>query len=159
MFGIVRIMLRSLKFSFADQRLSLRASRKRGRVIKLMLSSQQSHDINTENGPIVISTPKIRNSLVIEQGEFEAEAHYYPRVLNATIHPLVGSFFSLGNERILARYSHLNPQCDINYLKSMLEYNPTFFKWAGSDLFNVTTSSGQRQMIIVETNSCPSGNF
>src|SRR5690348_11974995 len=27
----------------------------------------------------------------------------------------------------------------------------------GSDLFNVTTANGQRQMIIVETNSCPSG--
>ena len=27
----------------------------------------------------------------------------------------------------------------------------------GSDLFNVTTATGQRQMIIVETNSCPSG--
>lgn len=27
----------------------------------------------------------------------------------------------------------------------------------GSDLFNVTTASGQRQMIVIETNSCPSG--
>jgi hypothetical protein len=27
----------------------------------------------------------------------------------------------------------------------------------GSDLFHVTTQQGQRQMIIVETNSCPSG--
>lgn len=73
----------------------------------------------------------LRNAALIGQGEFEAEAHYYPRVLNATIHPLVASFFSLGNDRILARYSHLNPQCDINVLKSMLEYNPTYFKWAG----------------------------
>ena len=73
----------------------------------------------------------LRNSVLIGQGEFEAEAHYYPRVLNATIHPLVASFFSLGNDRILARYSHLNPQCDTKILKSMLEYNPTYFKWAG----------------------------
>lgn len=27
----------------------------------------------------------------------------------------------------------------------------------GSDLFNVTTASGHRQMIVIETNSCPSG--
>lgn len=27
----------------------------------------------------------------------------------------------------------------------------------GSDLFNVTTATGQRQMIVIETNSCPSG--
>lgn len=31
------------------------------------------------------------------------------------------------------------------------------FTKTGSDLFNVTTASGHRQMIIVETNSCPSG--
>ncbi|KAJ3170426.1 hypothetical protein HK101_011373 [Irineochytrium annulatum] len=90
-------------------------------------------------------------------GEFEAERHFYPRVLNAHIHPLVSSFFSLGNERILARYTHLNPQVNYETIKTLLAYRPKYFQWAGSDLFNVTTSSGQRQMIIVETNSCPSG--
>ncbi|KAI8617873.1 hypothetical protein BC830DRAFT_1227249 [Chytriomyces sp. MP71] len=90
-------------------------------------------------------------------GEFEAEKHFYPRVLNAHIHPLVSSFLTLGNERILARYTHLNPQVNYDVLKTLLDYKPKYFKWAGSDLFNVTTSSGQRQMIIVETNSCPSG--
>ncbi|KAJ3073839.1 hypothetical protein HDU98_000509 [Podochytrium sp. JEL0797] len=90
-------------------------------------------------------------------GEFEAEKHFYPRVLNAHIHPLVSSFLTLGNERILARYTHLNPQVNFDILKNLLEYKPKYFQWAGSDLFNVTTSSGQRQMIIVETNSCPSG--
>jgi hypothetical protein len=78
------------------------------------------------------SSPPMRTSAIVGQGEFEAEAHYYPRVLNATIHPLVASFFSLGNDRILARYSHLNPQCDITALKSMLEYDPKYFKWAGN---------------------------
>ncbi|KAF9086713.1 hypothetical protein BGX23_008632 [Mortierella sp. AD031] len=76
---------------------------------------------------------------------FEPEKHFYPRVLNAQIHPMVGYFFSLGNERIIARYMHLNPQVNEDVLR----------KW--SDLFNVTTASGHRQMIIVETNSCPSG--
>ncbi len=28
---------------------------------------------------------------------------------------------------------------------------------SGSDLFNVTTEYGRRQMIVIETNSCPSG--
>ncbi|KAJ3224742.1 hypothetical protein HDU81_008360 [Chytriomyces hyalinus] len=90
-------------------------------------------------------------------GEFEAEKHFYPRVLNANVHPLVSSFFTLGNDRILARYSHLNPQVNFDVLKTLLDYTPKYFRWAGSDLFNVTTFSGQRQMIIVETNSCPSG--
>jgi hypothetical protein len=93
----------------------------------------------------------------ITSGDFEAEKHFYPRVLNAHIHPLVSSFFSLGNHRIIARYAHLNPQVNPEMLKSLLDYSPKHFHWAGSDLFNVTTSEGKRQMIVVETNSCPSG--
>ncbi|KAG0256841.1 hypothetical protein BG011_004294 [Mortierella polycephala] len=90
---------------------------------------------------------------------FEPEKHFYPRVLNAQIHPMVGYFFSLGNERIIARYMHLNPQTNEEVLRKCLDYVPKHFQWAGkcSDLFNVTTASGHRQMIIVETNSCPSG--
>ncbi|KAG1050014.1 hypothetical protein G6F43_007685 [Rhizopus delemar] len=91
------------------------------------------------------------------QGEFESEQHFYPRVLNAQIHPLVQSFFALGNERIIARYTHLNPQVKPELLKKILSYTPKHFQWAGSDLFNVTTASGHRQMIVIETNSCPSG--
>jgi len=94
---------------------------------------------------------------IVKSGDFEAERHFYPRVLNANIHPLVSSFFSLGNERIMSRYTHLNPQVNEQVLKECLSYKPKYFQWAGSDLFNVTTASGQRQMIIVETNSCPSG--
>lgn len=50
---------------------------------------------------------KIYNAIQVNPGEFEAERHYYPRVLNSTIHPLVASFFTLGNDRILTRYAHL----------------------------------------------------
>ncbi|KAG0275522.1 hypothetical protein BGZ95_008699 [Linnemannia exigua] len=81
----------------------------------------------------------------VTNDHFESEKHFYPRVLNAQIHPMVGYFFSLGNERIIARYMHLNPQVNEDVLRKC------------SDLFNVTTASGHRQMIIVETNSCPSG--
>ena len=38
----------------------------------------------------------------IAQTSFEPPDHFYPRVLNAQIHPLVSSFFSLSNERIIA---------------------------------------------------------
>ncbi|KAI8355173.1 hypothetical protein BD560DRAFT_407376 [Blakeslea trispora] len=94
---------------------------------------------------------------LVNQGEFEPEQHFYPRVLNAQIHPLIQSFFTLGNERIIARYTHLNPQVKAEDLKEILSYSPKHFQWAGSDLFNVTTASGHRQMIVIETNSCPSG--
>ncbi|KAI9104091.1 hypothetical protein DFS34DRAFT_691511 [Phlyctochytrium arcticum] len=97
------------------------------------------------------------NARPVYSGDFEPERHFYPRVLNANIHPLVASFFSLGNERIIARYTHLNPQVNLEALRGILSYKSKYFRWAGSDLFNVTTFNGQRQMIIVETNSCPSG--
>ncbi|TPX33368.1 hypothetical protein SmJEL517_g03703 [Synchytrium microbalum] len=111
-------------------------------------------------GPLVPKEKKRKTGLSakpVGNGEFEPERHFYPRVLNANIHPLVSSFFALGNERILARYTHLNPQVDLDALRTLLDYQPKYFNWAGSDLFNVTTSAGARQMIIIETNSCPSG--
>ncbi|KAJ1965646.1 hypothetical protein GGI12_000642 [Dipsacomyces acuminosporus] len=100
---------------------------------------------------------RLTNGQLIMPGDFEQANHYYPRVLNAQIHPLVSSFFQLGNERIIARYVHLRPQVDQNKLRELLNYKPKHFSWAGSDLFNVTTDSGQHQMIVIETNSCPSG--
>ena len=90
----------------------------------------------------------LSESKQIHPSDFELENHYYPRVLNATIHPLVASFFSLGHERIIARYTHLNPQISVAKLQDCLKYQPTYFRWAGSDLFNVTTASGHRQMIV-----------
>ncbi|KAI8867165.1 hypothetical protein GQ42DRAFT_164978 [Ramicandelaber brevisporus] len=94
---------------------------------------------------------------LVKPGSFEPEHHFYPRVLNAQLHPLVSSFISLGNERIIARYTHLNPQVDANLLRKALGYRPRYFRWAGCDLFSVTTAEGRRQMIVIETNSCPSG--
>ncbi|KAG0094311.1 hypothetical protein BGZ93_007380 [Podila epicladia] len=113
----------------------------------------------TEN---IFTEPKLKKSAppqghLVSSEHFEPEKHFYPRVLNAQIHPMVGYFFSLGNERIVARYMHLNPQVNEDVLRKCLDYVPKHFQWAGSDLFNVTTASGHRQMIIVETNSCPSG--
>lgn len=69
----------------------------------------------------------------VGQGEFEPEQHFYPRVLNAQIHPLIQSFFTLGNERIIARYTHLNPQVQPKDLKDILSYSPTHFQWAGKN--------------------------
>lgn len=49
---------------------------------------------------------------VVKQGTFEPTEHFYPRVLNAQIHPLVRSFLYLGNERIQKRYCHLHPEAN-----------------------------------------------
>jgi hypothetical protein len=91
-------------------------------------------------------------------GEFEPQQHYYPRVLNATLHPAVAFFMNLGPRRVLTRYCHLNPRVDAERLEQVLTYRPTYFQWAGADLFHVTTAAGNRQMVVIETNSCPSGH-
>jgi hypothetical protein len=70
---------------------------------------------------------------------------------------MVASFLALGNERIINRYCHLNPSVSAVALTKLLSTPPRYFRWSGADLFNVTTTKGKRAMIIVETNSCPSG--
>ena len=42
-------------------------------------------------------------------------------------------------------------------LTKLLTTPPRHFRWSGADLFNVTNQKGKRQMILIETNSCPSG--
>ncbi|CAG8785467.1 8121_t:CDS:2, partial [Dentiscutata erythropus] len=105
-----------------------------------------------------ISTMSIDNPIKkVYPGDFNPELCVVPKVRNATVHPSGSSFFGLGNDRIIARYKYLNPQVDVNVLRNCLEYNPKFYKWAASDLFNVIDSNGKRQMIIVESGSSPAG--
>ncbi|MCI5058829.1 MAG: hypothetical protein MRY83_22135 [Flavobacteriales bacterium] len=94
---------------------------------------------------------------VIRPKSFESENHWYEKALNATIHPMVSYFLNLGKERIARRYSHMNPMVSYEDLMEILTYQPKYFYLAGADLFHVTTETGKRQMIIIENNSCPSG--
>lgn len=88
---------------------------------------------------------------------FEYSKHFYPKAQNAQLHPMVGHFFSLSNERIIDRYYHLNPQVDPHFLLETLNSKSKYFYWGGADLFYVTTAMGNRKMVVLETNSCPSG--
>lgn len=94
---------------------------------------------------------------VVHPGEFEAQNHWYPKALNATIHPMVNFFLFLGEERIVNRYCHLHPTVDGDALRRILNYRCKYFLWAGADLLNVTSAGGKRQMVVIENNSCPSG--
>jgi thiol-disulfide isomerase/thioredoxin len=94
---------------------------------------------------------------IIQPGNFEPEDHYYTKVLNAQIHPLITYFFNMPKEALLDRYCHLNPQVQKKVLAELIEFKPEFLRWAGADLFYVTTASGARKMVLLETNSCPSG--
>jgi len=90
-------------------------------------------------------------------GSFKNEDHWYPKALNATIHPMVNFFLNLDKNRIINRYCHLNPKVDRNKLDEILSYRCKYFLWSGADLFNATSEDGKRQMVVIENNSCPSG--
>ena len=92
-----------------------------------------------------------------EPGQFAPARHFYPRTLNAQLHPQVRSFLALGNERIRTRYLHLNPHVDPDALEELLGARAQRFPWAGADLMHVTDATGRRRMVVIETNSSPSG--
>ena len=94
---------------------------------------------------------------IVEPGDFEPQNHFYPRALNAQIHPLVRYFMELGNERVALRYCHLHPEASPAAVRSALSHVTRHFRWGGADLFTTTTDRGQRRLVVVETNSCPSG--
>ncbi|MCO4795664.1 MAG: hypothetical protein KC493_18240 [Bacteriovoracaceae bacterium] len=94
---------------------------------------------------------------LIEPDNFEQDNHFYPKALNSQLHPIVSHFFNLDKKRIIKRYLHLNPQIDEEALDGILSYVPKHFFWGGADLFYVTTELGNRRMVVLETNSCPSG--
>lgn len=93
----------------------------------------------------------------VKPGSFEAENHFYPKALNATIHPMVNFFLNLSKDRIINRYCHLHPMVKKEKLREILDYKCKYFLWGGADLINSTKAGGERQMVILENNSCPSG--
>ena len=99
----------------------------------------------------------VNKTTLVPPGSFKAEAHWYPKALNATIHPMVSFFLNLDRERIVSRYCHLNPLVDPDGLRELLAYQCKYFLWGGADLINATTAQGRRRMVIIENNSCPSG--
>jgi len=94
---------------------------------------------------------------IIQAGNFNPDDHWYDKALNATIHPMVNFFLNLSQKRIIQRYCHLNPQVKYDALQKILSSSAKHFKWSGADLINVTTADGKRQMVVIENNSCPSG--
>ena len=94
---------------------------------------------------------------LIEPGTFENHEHWYPKALNATIHPMINFFLNLDNQLIIDRYCHLHPKVKGHKLRELLNYQPQYYCWSGADLINVTNAKGKRQMVVIENNSCPSG--
>ncbi len=97
---------------------------------------------------------KIEN---VQPGTFISENHWYPKALNATIHPMVSFFLNLSKNRIISRYCHLHPMVNRVKLNEILSYQCKYFLWGGADLINSTSAGGKRNMVVLENNSCPSG--
>lgn len=104
-----------------------------------------------------MSQPADLSVSIVSPGSFAPEQHWYPKALNAQIHPLVLYFMNMTNERIVQRYSYLNPTIDSAFLLKVLHTKPKYFRWAGTDLMHVTDTDGKNQIVVIETNSCPSG--
>ena len=99
----------------------------------------------------------MNNVRLVLPNEFEPHNHWYPKALNATIHPMINFFLNLEQERIITRYCHMHPVVDKDKLRQILNHKAKYFIWAGADLLNVTSAGGKRQMVVIENNSCPSG--
>lgn len=104
-----------------------------------------------------MTTKTFKAAELIQPGEFEAHNHWYPKALNATIHPMISFFLNLEQERIITRYCHMHPTVNADKLREILNGKTKYFRWAGADLLNVTSAGGKRQMVVIENNSCPSG--
>lgn len=85
-----------------------------------------------------------------------AERHFYPEVLGKELHPDVKKFLKLG-EGLLEAYLNLHPGINREVLTGLFNYKPQHLFWAGSDLFRVQDATGQNRIVVIETNSCPSG--
>ena len=105
----------------------------------------------------VTSEVKSRAASIVPPGGFTPEEHFYPRALNAHMHPVMADFLGLPLARLTQRFCQINPGVDKDALLEVLSYKPRHFFWAGSDLFLVTNSNGGREMVVIETNSSPSG--
>ncbi|MBO6517493.1 MAG: hypothetical protein JJ975_13180 [Bacteroidia bacterium] len=97
------------------------------------------------------------NTRKILTGQFDPVNHWYPKSLNATIHPMVNFFMNLSKDQLIQRYCHLHPLVHKDGLREILSYKPKHYRLAGTDLIHVTTERGMRQMVVIENNSCPSG--
>jgi hypothetical protein len=90
-------------------------------------------------------------------GGFVGEKHFYAGILNAKIHPLVASFLQRSSKDLAGHYARLCPAADERAVNEIFSYAPSHFHWAGADLLLASDASGTRRMILLETNSCPSG--
>ena len=94
---------------------------------------------------------------IIHPDTFEAQNHWYASAHNATLHPMMKFFLNMSTDQISERYCHLHPEVEKQSVDELLNYKPKFFMHSGTDLIHVASKDGNRKMVVIETNSSPSG--
>jgi hypothetical protein len=94
----------------------------------------------------------------VRPGSFSPPRHYYPKAAAGALHPMVAYFLELTPAQVASRFCHLRPQVSRQALEALLRTCTRQLAWAGADLFYTVNDAGVRRMIVLETNSCPSGN-
>lgn len=99
----------------------------------------------------------VQSAITVAPGDFRTTQCYYPRVIPLRAHPIVARFFGLSNDQIAHRYRERHPTVTPGDLARILGYHSTYLAWAGSDLLHAIAPDGSHHMVVIETNSCPSG--
>ena len=99
----------------------------------------------------------MKHAIRVFPDSYEPESHFYPRVLNSHLHPIVQFFRSLSPQRLAERFCHLHPEVGREHVLDRLHVVPKYFRWAGADLLVATNENGVRRTVVIETNSSPSG--
>ncbi|HEY9857649.1 MAG TPA: hypothetical protein V6D05_18025 [Stenomitos sp.] len=99
----------------------------------------------------------VQSATTVAPGAFRKSQCYYPRVLPLRAHPIVAHFFGLSNRDLAHRYRQRHPAVAPDALEGILAYRSTYLAWAGSDLLHAIGQDGRPTMVVIETNSCPSG--
>ncbi|XP_078607037.1 uncharacterized protein LOC144879452 [Branchiostoma floridae x Branchiostoma japonicum] len=94
---------------------------------------------------------------VIHPREARPYSFLHPAMGEAKTHPTVTAFLHLDTEQILHRYGKEHKDVQPEALWKILTYRPKHFRWAGGDLFAGVTATGQREMVVIEVNSVPTG--
>jgi hypothetical protein len=90
---------------------------------------------------------------MISPGKFNPELYYYDKVKYKRLHPTVQTFLNYSKSEYIKIFCNKYPGVNEKVLKTLVEYKPKHFFWSGVDLYHVHAD----KMIVLETNSCPSG--
>lgn len=94
---------------------------------------------------------------LIKPNTFKPGNHWVREGYLSPIDPVVKRFLELETSCLITRYCMLHPMVQREVLEEWLAYKPKYFIWAGADLMKVVTEEGRKSIVIVENNSCPSG--